>query len=116
MWVKLQHMQQLVGQCIAMTMKTPLQGVLRPSKRLMYNAHDALVWFLSDEVDRCMEKFKEEWESMLKIGVITREGMPASLFSFMALVLWQRRSGERTCSCSRSTCQSSSSAMHHLLN
>jgi len=77
--VKLRHVQQLVGRRIATTTKTSSQGVLRPSKRIVYDAHEALVCFLSDEVDRCMEEFKEEWESVSKIVVIAREGTLAPL-------------------------------------
>ena len=33
-----------------------------------------LFTFFSDDVDRCMEEFKEEWESVSKIVVIAREG------------------------------------------
>ena len=40
----------------------------------MYDAHEAVVCFLSDEVDGCMDEFKEEWESVSKIVVIAREG------------------------------------------
>lgn len=74
--VKLRHVQQLVGRRIA-TASTS-QGVLRPSRRIVYDAHEALVCFLSDEVDGCMEEFKEEWKSVSKIVVIAREGVPAS--------------------------------------
>jgi mediator of RNA polymerase II transcription subunit 14 len=44
----------------------------------MYDTHEALVCFLSNEVDGCMEEFKEKWESVSKIVVIVCEGMPAS--------------------------------------
>jgi len=53
-------------------------GVLRPSRRIMYDAHEALVCFLSDEVEGCMDEFKEGWESVSKIVVIAHEGMSAS--------------------------------------
>ncbi|KAF8256603.1 mediator complex subunit MED14-domain-containing protein [Lactarius quietus] len=69
--VKLRHVQQLVGRRIA-TASTS-RGVLRPSKRIVYDAHEAVVCFLSDEVDGCMTEFKEEWESVSKIVVIARE-------------------------------------------
>jgi mediator of RNA polymerase II transcription subunit 14 len=46
----------------------------------VYDAHEALVCFLSDEVEGCMDEFKEEWESVSKIVVIAREGMPAITF------------------------------------
>ncbi|KAI9442706.1 MED14-domain-containing protein [Lactarius indigo] len=69
--VKLRHVQQLVGRRIA-TASTS-RGVLRPSRRIVYDAHEAVVCFLSDEVDGCMDEFKEEWESVSKIVVIARE-------------------------------------------
>ena len=77
--VKLRHVQQLVGRRIATTSESSSQGVLRPSRRIVYDAHEALVCFLSDEVDGCMDDFKEEWESVSKIVVIAREGTSASL-------------------------------------
>jgi mediator of RNA polymerase II transcription subunit 14 len=76
--VKLRHVQQLVGRRIATTSESSSQGVLRPSRRIVYDAHEALVCFLSDEVDGCMDEFKEEWESVSKIVVIAREGTFAS--------------------------------------
>lgn len=69
--VKLRHVQQLVGRRIA-TASTS-RGVLRPSRRIVYDAHEAVVCFLSDEVDGCMDEFKEEWKSVSKIVVIARE-------------------------------------------
>ncbi|KAI9510089.1 mediator complex subunit MED14-domain-containing protein [Russula earlei] len=63
--VKLRHVQQLVGRRIATASSS--QGVLRPSRRIVYDAHEALVCFLSNEVDGCMDEFKEEWESVSKI-------------------------------------------------
>ncbi|KAH9170124.1 MED14-domain-containing protein [Lactarius sanguifluus] len=62
---------QLVGRRIA-TASTS-RGVLRPSRRIVYDAHEAVVCFLSDEVDGCMDEFKEEWKSVSKIVVIARE-------------------------------------------
>lgn len=73
--VKLRHVQQLVGRRIATASS---QGVLRPSRRIVYDAQEALVCFLSDEVEGCVDEFKEEWESVSKIVVIAREGMSAS--------------------------------------
>ena len=53
------------------------QGVLQPSRCIVYDVHKALVCFLSDEVEGCMDEFKEEWESVSKIVVIAREGTSA---------------------------------------
>jgi mediator of RNA polymerase II transcription subunit 14 len=74
--VKLRHVQQLVGRRVATASSS--RGVLRPSRRIVYDAHEAVVCFLSDEVDGCMDEFKEEWESVSKIVVIAREGTSAS--------------------------------------
>jgi len=82
--VKLRHVQQLVGKRIA-TASTS-RGVLRPSKRIVYDAHEAVVCFLSDEVNNCMDEFKEEWESVSKIVVIAREGTFSSCRGRCALV------------------------------
>ena len=73
--VKLWHAQQLVGRRIVTASS---RGVWRPSRRIVYDAHEALVCFHSDEVEGCMDEFKEEWESVSKIVVIAREGMSAS--------------------------------------
>ena len=45
MCVKLQHVQQLVGQCTATMMKISSQGMLWPSKRIVHGAHEVLVCF-----------------------------------------------------------------------
>jgi mediator of RNA polymerase II transcription subunit 14 len=74
-YVKLRHVQQLVGRRIATASSS--RGVLRPSRRIVYDAHEAVVCFLSDEVDGCMNEFREEWESVSKIVVIARVGTPA---------------------------------------
>jgi mediator of RNA polymerase II transcription subunit 14 len=70
--VKLRHVQQLVGRRVATASSS--RGVLRPSRRIVYDAHEAVVCFLSDEVDGCMDEFREEWESVSKIVVIARVG------------------------------------------
>ena len=56
--------------------------MLRPSCRIVYDLHEALVSFLLDEVDVCMDEFKEERESVPRIVVIVREGTFASLLLF----------------------------------
>jgi mediator of RNA polymerase II transcription subunit 14 len=78
--VKLCHVQQLVGRRIASASSSLSQGVLRPSRRIMYEAREALVCFLSDEVDWCMDEFKK-WESLSMIVVIARE---VTSFDFLA--------------------------------
>ncbi|KAI0296496.1 mediator complex subunit MED14-domain-containing protein [Multifurca ochricompacta] len=69
--VKLRHVQELVGRRV--TTASASRGVLRPSKHIVYDAHEAVVCFLSDEVDGCMDEFKDGWESVSKIVVIARE-------------------------------------------
>jgi mediator of RNA polymerase II transcription subunit 14 len=80
--IKLRHVQQLVRRHIASASSSLSQGVLRPSRRIVYDTHEALVCFLSDEVDGCMGEFKEEWESVCKIVVIVREGTSSVFLSF----------------------------------
>jgi mediator of RNA polymerase II transcription subunit 14 len=82
--VKLRHVQQLVGRRIAVATASSSRGVLRPSRRIVYDAHEAVVCFLSDEVDGCMDEFREEWESVSKIVVIAREGTSAFSPTFYA--------------------------------
>ena len=51
-------MQQLVGRRAAMS-SSP-RDVLRPSGHIVYDAHEAVVCFLSDEVDGCVDEFRGE--------------------------------------------------------
>ena len=45
--------------------------------RIVYDAHEAVMCFLLDEVDRCMDGFREVWENVSKIVVIACEGTSA---------------------------------------
>ncbi|KAH9940499.1 MED14-domain-containing protein [Epithele typhae] len=65
--VKLKYVQQPVG--------TRASGstVIRPSKRIIYDTREAVVSFLSDDVDKCVDEFLEEWARVSKMVVIARE-------------------------------------------
>ena len=71
--VKLKYVQQPVGRRARLG-----KGVIRPSKRIVYDANEAVVCFLSEKVEGCVDEFLEEWASVSKIVVIAREG--ASFF------------------------------------
>lgn len=69
MCVKLKYVQQPVGRRAGLG-----KGVIRPSKRIVYDATEAVVCFLADEVEGCVNEFLEEWAKVSKIVVIAREG------------------------------------------
>lgn len=71
--VKLKYVQQPVGRRAG---TDPGKGVIRPSKRIVYDANEAVVCFLSDQVEGCVDMFLKEWTSVSKIVVIAREGGP----------------------------------------
>ncbi|CAA7259201.1 unnamed protein product [Cyclocybe aegerita] len=65
--VKLKYVQQPMGKnAVGST-------VIRPSKRIIYDTKEAIVSFLSDNVDTCVDEFLEEWASVSKMVVIARE-------------------------------------------
>ena len=66
--MKLKYVQQPVG-------KRAGSNVIRPSKRIIYDTTEAIVSFLSEDVDKCVDEFLEEWARVSKIVVIAREGM-----------------------------------------
>ncbi|OBZ68191.1 Mediator of RNA polymerase II transcription subunit 14 [Grifola frondosa] len=66
--VKLKYVQQPVGA------KAGSSSVIRPSKRIIYDTREAVVSFLSDDVDKCVDEFLEEWARVSKMVVIAREG------------------------------------------
>ncbi|KAI0068848.1 MED14-domain-containing protein [Artomyces pyxidatus] len=66
--VKLKNVQQPVGRRAGAG-----KGVIRPSKRIVYDANEAVVCFLSEEVEGCVQEFVTEWASVSKIVVIARE-------------------------------------------
>lgn len=50
-------------------------SIIRPSKRIIYDTTEAVVSFLSENVDTCVDEFLEEWARVSKMVVIAREGM-----------------------------------------
>ena len=67
--VKLKYVQQPVGK------RAGNSPVIRPSKRIMYDATEAVVSFLSEDVEKCVDEFLEEWAKVSKMVVIAREGL-----------------------------------------
>ncbi|KAI0829900.1 MED14-domain-containing protein [Trametes gibbosa] len=65
--VKLKYVQQPIGKRASGT------SVIRPSKRIIYDPREAIVSFLSDDVDKCVDEFLEEWARVSKMVVIARE-------------------------------------------
>ena len=65
--VKLKYVQQPVGK------RAGTSTVIRPSKNIIYDAREAIVSFLSDDVDNCVQEFLTEWANVSKMVVIARE-------------------------------------------
>ncbi|KAI0768733.1 MED14-domain-containing protein [Trametes elegans] len=65
--VKLKYVQQPIGK------RAGGSSVIRPSKRIIYDTREAIVSFLSDDVDKCVDEFLEEWARVSKMVVIARE-------------------------------------------
>jgi mediator of RNA polymerase II transcription subunit 14 len=85
--VKLKYVQQPVGRTAGTS------AIIRPSKRIIYDTTEAVVSFLSEDVDTCVDEFLEEWARVSKMVVIAREG---ALSSLSLLVL---DDDTRICSC-----------------
>lgn len=49
-------------------------AVIRPSKRIIYDTREAVVSFLSENVNTCVNEFLDEWARVSKMVVIAREG------------------------------------------
>jgi len=64
--VKLKYVQQPMG-------KRAGANIIRPSKRIIYDTTEAVVSFLSEDVDTCVDEFLEEWARVSKMVVIARE-------------------------------------------
>jgi hypothetical protein len=75
--VKLKYVQQPMG-------KRAGANIIRPSKRIIYDTTEAVVSFLSEDVDTCVDEFLEEWARVSKMVVIAREGN--YLFSLNSLI------------------------------
>ncbi|KIK79206.1 hypothetical protein PAXRUDRAFT_161917 [Paxillus rubicundulus Ve08.2h10] len=69
--VKLKYVQQPVGKRAAAGRSS--SDIIRPSKRIIYDASEAVVSFLSEQVDTCVDEFLEEWARVSKMVVIARE-------------------------------------------
>ncbi|KAF8552437.1 MED14-domain-containing protein [Imleria badia] len=69
--VKLKYVQQPVGKRAAAGRSS--SDIIRPSKRIIYDATEAVVSFLSEQVDTCVDEFLEEWARVSKMVVIARE-------------------------------------------
>ncbi|KAK0461040.1 mediator complex subunit MED14-domain-containing protein [Desarmillaria tabescens] len=48
-------------------------SIIRPSKRIIYDTTEAIVSFLSENVNTCVDEFLEEWARVSKMVVIARE-------------------------------------------
>ncbi|KAK0212615.1 mediator complex subunit MED14-domain-containing protein [Desarmillaria ectypa] len=48
-------------------------SIIRPSKRIIYDTAEAIVSFLSENVNTCVDEFLEEWARVSKMVVIARE-------------------------------------------
>lgn len=60
--------------------KTAGSTIIRPSKRIIYDTKEAVVSFLSENVNTCVDEFLEEWARVSKMVVIAREGCPSIFF------------------------------------
>ncbi|KAF8629115.1 hypothetical protein AX17_005701 [Amanita inopinata Kibby_2008] len=65
--VKLKYVQQPLGK------NASANAVIRPSKRIIYDTTEAVVSFLSENVNTCVDEFLEEWARVSKMVVIARE-------------------------------------------
>lgn len=66
--VKLKYVQEPVGR------RAGTSAIIRPSKRVIYDKKEAVVCFLSDDVETCVTEFQEEWARVSKMVLIAREG------------------------------------------
>ncbi|KAJ7188529.1 mediator complex subunit MED14-domain-containing protein [Mycena filopes] len=65
--VKLKYVQQPMGKTAGTS------SVIRPSKRIIYDTTEAVVSFISENVNTCVDEFLEEWARVSKMVVIARE-------------------------------------------
>ncbi|KZT04699.1 MED14-domain-containing protein [Laetiporus sulphureus 93-53] len=66
--VKLKYVQQPIGKRASSS-----SSIIRPSKRIIYDTTEAIVSFLSEDVDKCVDEFLEEWGRVSKMVVVARE-------------------------------------------
>lgn len=65
--VKLKYVQQPLGK------RAGSSNIIRPSKRIIYDTKEAVVSFLSESVNNCVDEFAKEWSTVSKMVVIARE-------------------------------------------
>ncbi|KAF8170264.1 mediator complex subunit MED14-domain-containing protein [Mycena galopus ATCC 62051] len=65
--VKLKYVQQPMGKTAGTS------SVIRPSKRIIYDTTEAVVSFVSENVNTCVDEFLEEWARVSKMVVIARQ-------------------------------------------
>ncbi|KAG6898139.1 hypothetical protein C0992_004855 [Termitomyces sp. T32_za158] len=65
--VKLKYVQQPMGKTASTS------AIIRPSRRIIYDTTQAVVSFLSENVNTCVDEFLEEWARVSKMVVIARE-------------------------------------------
>jgi mediator of RNA polymerase II transcription subunit 14 len=65
--VKLKYVQRPVGK------RAGSSTIIRPSKRIIYDTREAVVFFVSEYVNGCVDEFLEEWARVSKMVVIARE-------------------------------------------
>lgn len=66
--VKLKYVQQPMGKT-----SSGAGEIIRPSKRIIYDAREAVVSFLSEDVETCVDEFLTEWARVSKMVVVARE-------------------------------------------
>jgi hypothetical protein len=106
--VKLKYVQQPMGKTAGTS------NIIRPSKRIIYDTTEAVVSFLSEDVDTCVDEFLEEWARVSKMVVIAREGQfflfplegPVLIFLCQHQSLqWQRIKNGMVSGCCPLTCR-----------
>lgn len=83
--VKLKYVQQPLGKTASGS------AVIRPSKRIIYDTREAVVCFLSENVQSCVDEFLEEWARVSKMVVIAREGIFLEMYLNHKLAAHQGR-------------------------
>ena len=85
--VKLKYVQPPVGKTAGMG-----SAVIRPSKSVIYDTREAVVAFLSEDVNTCVDEFLDEWARVSTIVVIAREGDKICIHSIdtCMLIFWIR--------------------------
>jgi mediator of RNA polymerase II transcription subunit 14 len=68
--------------------KAGTSAVIRMSKRIVYDSAQAVVSFLSEDVDTCVDEFLEEWAKVSKMVVIAREGNVMQCDSSHSALIW----------------------------